>query len=108
MKARIFAELSWFALLHYQSRPYGHLRNCRIYRPGFGNLASRQIANALTETESISAGSLDRHKDSIHRGDPINDGKPMLRGEMTVAGRHRDRFVAGEFLDLFDRCSGHG
>ena len=34
----------------------------------------------LTETESISAGSLDRHWDSIHRGDPINDGKPMLRG----------------------------
>jgi len=31
----------------------------------------------------------------------------MLWGEMAVARRHRDRLVAGEFLDLFDGCSGH-
>jgi len=65
-------------------------------------------ASALTEPKSIPAGSLDRRKDSTHSGDRIDHGKPMLRREMAVASRHRDRLVAGQFLDLFDRCSGHG
>jgi hypothetical protein len=67
----------------------------------------REVTNAFTEAESILAISLDRNGDSIHRGDPINDGESMFRGEMTIACGHRNGLVAGEFLDLFDRCAGH-
>lgn len=62
----------------------------------------REITNAFTETESILAISLHRNGDSIHRGDPINDGKSMFRGEMTIACEHRNGLVAGEFLNFLD------
>ena len=72
------------------------------------NLGERVIVNALTETESISAGSLDRNGDSIHRGDTIDYRQPMFWRQMAIASGHRNCLVAGEFLDLFDRCAGHG
>ena len=43
----------------------------------------------------------------LRSSNPIDDRKPVLRREMAVARRHRDRLVASEFLNLFDRCSGH-
>ena len=45
---------------------------------------------------------LDMRLGTVDRRDAIDDGKPVLRREMAVARRHRDRLVAGEFLDLFD------
>ncbi len=76
------------------------IRNRACSRKKF--LDSSKIANAVTETESLLAISLDRNGDSIHRGDPIKDGKSMFRGEMTIACGHRNGLVAAEFLNFLD------
>lgn len=41
------------------------------------------------------------------RGDALNHRQLVRRRQVTVAGRHRNRFVTRSLLNLLDRGSGH-
>lgn len=40
-------------------------------------------------------------------GDSLYDRQPVSRGQVTIAGCHRNRLVTRRFLNLFDRCASH-